>query len=98
MSITIGAMFLIGNNVFADFSSSNSGSSHHPAFENRSVSCATGGCGATSCSYSESVGIWLLSVKINVSTNCQEGYHACCNLSGAECLPASACAELNDTN
>lgn len=98
MSITIGALFLIGNNVFADFSTPGSGAFDHSAFEDRKASCITGGCGASSCTYTESVGVWLLSISINVSTSCQEGYHACCGFSSAECLPPSACSELNDAN
>ena len=95
MGMMIGALFMIGNNVFADHSFS-AGASYHSDFENRSVSCTAGGCGASSCALGASVNVWIIGAGFQVSISCQEGYHACCNSSGASCLPPSNCSDLDD--
>ncbi len=95
MGITIGALFMIGNNVFADHSL-NTGTSHYSDYDNRSVSCAAGGCGASSCSLAASGNVWIIGASFQVSISCQDGYHACCNAVGASCLAPSNCPDLDD--
>ncbi len=98
VSIAIGALVMIGNNVFADFSSSNSGLSLQSSYDNRSVSCAAGGCGSSACALGGQVNAWVIGMGFQVSISCYNGYHACCNVGSASCLPPSACPDLNDSN
>ncbi len=95
VGVMLGALFMIGNNVFADHSF-NAGLSYQTDHENRSVSCAAGGCGASSCTLAASAGGWGFGASFQVSISCQDGYHACCNAIGASCLAPSNCPDLND--
>ncbi len=98
VGIMVGALFLIGSNVFADHSSFDSGLTYYPDNDIRNVSCVVGGCGATSCTFSETATIWSFGMSVQVSVTCQKGYHACCGAQSGSCLPPSACSEYIESN
>jgi len=51
--------------------------------------CASGGCGAISCSYSGRVG----PVEVSNSVTCGSGYFACCHIT-AFCFDGGVCPPL----
>ncbi len=61
------------------------------ADEESGSSCAAGGTGSTSCSYSATV----LGVSLSCSVTCESGYYACCGLNAkleavyCDCVPYS---------
>lgn len=53
---------------------------------NQLGACNSGGEGASSCSDSGTVTIMGNTYSWDNSVTCQEGYYACCGMTGAECI------------
>lgn len=64
----------IDSAVYEDVMSSEGNNVENPKIS----SCASGGEGATSCSFSGKVGVATSSISISCSVSCRQGYYACC--------------------
>ena len=91
LAFAAGALFLIGNNVMADDPTTIIAEPGNQGGGGNAPTCTVGGCGASQCSYTYTVGILGIGGTVTQSVTCSTGHYACCKIGSAFCFPATDC-------
>lgn len=98
LSIAVLALFFAGSSVYADQRQSINDHTAYNERESEEPDCTSGGCGSNQCSVGSGVSIFKIGVNLTHGVSCESGYYACCNIGQSNCIPATNCPDLNDTN